>query len=364
MVDEVGANLAWVGNILVGDGADDSARRLANVGGGHHGAKGVRDVAHQRCVERAGDRQQLSLVTQFGESLGHTRYGVEIARDDRLLWRVVVGDVGFAVDFADCLFGELGGRRAGEHSTPTVAVDVENITAELHELRLLCPTYGPTYYMAGQMEKFVLGLDRGDDHIRRAYKLSPCDAAICFTAGSLDISDGRVLESVEKFKRYIKVGGRFRDAADIYIKQLNRPDLAVLIAADNAYNLNYVVHALISLEKKKDLSEVNREILSNALASAITLLETKCQKPDISASSLATLGYAYRQGNNVDLAIKYFRQAVDVQYDQTNWRLILARLLAETNEVGQAVHQARICLRLSPEMSGAKKLLAELNLLQ
>jgi len=50
-----------------------------------------------------------------------------------------------------------------------------------------------------------------------------------------------------------------------------------------------------------------------------------------------------------------------LKYDQVRWRLSLARLLAETGSVREALREARICLRLNPELSAAKGLIADLS---
>jgi hypothetical protein len=52
-----------------------------------------------------------------------------------------------------------------------------------------------------------------------------------------------------------------------------------------------------------------------------------------------------------------------LNYGQVQWRLALARLLAETNRIPEAIHEARICLRLRPEFKAAKRLIEKLSVL-
>jgi len=52
-----------------------------------------------------------------------------------------------------------------------------------------------------------------------------------------------------------------------------------------------------------------------------------------------------------------------VDYGQVSWRFTLARLLAETEQIGEAIHEARICLRLRPQFKAAEKLIADLSVL-
>ena len=60
-------------------------------------------------------------------------------------------------------------------------------------------------------------------------------------------------------------------------------------------------------------------------------------------------------------AIEYYRRALAHDYGQVYWRLALARTLAETGRVPEAMHEARVCLRLRPQLGSAKKLIAELS---
>ena len=60
-------------------------------------------------------------------------------------------------------------------------------------------------------------------------------------------------------------------------------------------------------------------------------------------------------------AIEYYRRALALEYGRVSWRLQLARLLAETGQVPEAVHEARICLRLRPQMRAARKLIEDLS---
>jgi hypothetical protein len=52
-----------------------------------------------------------------------------------------------------------------------------------------------------------------------------------------------------------------------------------------------------------------------------------------------------------------------LDYGQVHWRFALARLLAETDKIPEAIHEARICLRLQPQMNTAKKLIEDLSVL-
>lgn len=66
---------------------------------------------------------------------------------------------------------------------------------------------------------------------------------------------------------------------------------------------------------------------------------------------------------NNEAAIKHYRRALALDYGQVQWRFALARLLAETDRIPEAIHEARICLRLRPQFTAAERLIAELSVL-
>jgi len=234
---------------------------------------------------------------------------------------------------------------------------VPRIIDELHKARVLCPTFGATYCVVGQLEKFVLDDAGGAERIRKGFRLAPCDPTACFVAGLLDTEEQKIDDSFEKFSRAIELDGRlFEDVADVYINHVSRPDLAVAIAGDNAWRLSRVANALADMEEHQELAD-------KAQAKVKELLKTKCAEPDTPAWAFASLGNIYRRENDNKTALEYYQRALALDYGQVYWRFTLARLLAETDRIGEAIHEARICLRLRPQFKAAEKLIADLSIL-
>ena len=69
---------------------------------------------------------------------------------------------------------------------------------------------------------------------------------------------------------------------------------------------------------------------------------------------------AYRAWN-MDQAVQYLREAIRVNPGVPDYLINLARALAATGRVAQAVDQLGICLRLRPGMAEARGLLCELR---
>ncbi len=229
---------------------------------------------------------------------------------------------------------------------------VRNIVKELHKARVLCPTYGPPYTVAGQIEKYCLNIDSGGDRIRKGFCLAPCDPVACFVAGCLDISEGKSEQCIEKFQRAVQLDGNlFKEVANIYVKYLNRPYLALASASNNIGRLNYVAGILEDMQYH-DLAKQTLQEIQN-------LLEAECSKPGAPASAFAALANIYIKQQKNKAAIEYYRRALALNYSQVQWRLILARLLAETENIAEAIQQARICLRVRPQLKEAENLIAD-----
>jgi O-antigen ligase/tetratricopeptide (TPR) repeat protein len=239
---------------------------------------------------------------------------------------------------------------------PALAMEfTRRIVQELNNARLLCPTYGATCCVAGQIRRFILDDPGGAELIRKGFRLAPCDPTACFVAGFMDIEEKQFDASFEKFRRAIELNSElFGDVADIYINHIDRPDLALAIAGDDTGRLSYIANALADTEEHKDIVEKTR-------ARVIELLEAKCRQPDAPAWVFASLANIYSRQKDNDKAIEYYRRALALDYGQVYWRFNLARLLAETDRIPQGIHEARICLRLRPEFKAAEKLIADLS---
>jgi len=234
---------------------------------------------------------------------------------------------------------------------------IHRIVDELHKARLLCPTYGATYCVVGQLERFTLDDPKGAEYIRKGFQLAPCDPTTCFVAGLLDVEEKKIDSSFEKFKRAVELDrGFFQSAADIYINHMNRPDLAVALAGDDISRLSYVANALAETRE-------HAHVVERAQAQIVELLKKKCSGPDVNATALASLANIFRKGQDSEAAIEHYRRALYLEYGQVQWRYALARLLAETDRVPEAIHEARICLRLSPQFKAAEALIEELSVL-
>jgi tetratricopeptide (TPR) repeat protein len=238
-----------------------------------------------------------------------------------------------------------------------VMKSVRRIAQELHDARLLCPTYGATCSVVGQLEKFILDNPDGAERIRKGFRLAPSDPTACFVAGLLDAEQGKTQASYAKLSRAVQLDGRmFSDAVRLCIGHLDRPDLAVTLAGESTYRLSQVADVLVEMEEHEELAEKARE-------QVVALLKEKCSQPDAPAAAFASMASIYRREGDKEAAIEHYRRALALEYSQVQWRFNLAQLLAETDRIPEAIHEARIGLRLRPQFKAARKLIADLSVL-
>jgi tetratricopeptide (TPR) repeat protein len=230
------------------------------------------------------------------------------------------------------------------------------IVGELNQARKLCPVFGATYCFMGQLERLVLDEPKdGANHIESGYRLAPCDPTACFVAGALAAEQGDVDTAFARLQRAVRLDGKsFREAAHICVEQMDRPDLAVALAGDNTERLSHIANILSETGEHEALVEKARNRVAESLRS-------RCRQPNAPAWTFAALANICKAENNPGAAIEHYRRALALDYGQVHWRLALARLLADSGQVHEAIHQAKICLRLRPQFVVAKRLVEELS---
>jgi tetratricopeptide (TPR) repeat protein/O-antigen ligase len=244
------------------------------------------------------------------------------------------------------------------------------IADELLDARVVCPTFGATYCLAGEIEKFVLRDPNGADHIRQGYELAPCDPTACLAAARIDAEEGKVEEAFAKLTRAVQLDGRlFQQATQLCLRDLGRDDLAVQLAQEDPSRLAYVGSVLAASGGAVALSKTaqvptgsNPQLAEQAQAKAFEQLKEKCEQPDAPAHAHASLANLYQKRGDVDAAMRHYRRALMKDYAQVGWHHALAKLLAGQGRTEEAIHEARICLRLRPDYPPATNLIQQLSL--
>jgi tetratricopeptide (TPR) repeat protein len=140
----------------------------------------------------------------------------------------------------------------------------------------------------------------------------------------------------------------------LYIYHLSRPYRAIQIAGDDITRLSYVTNALLDMQYN--------DLATQTLQKIKDLLEARCSTSQAPASAFESLAQIYTRQNNNLAAIECYRRALEIDYSQVYWRLNLARLLAESRQIPEAIRETKICLRLRPELKAAEELLEQLSI--
>ncbi len=229
------------------------------------------------------------------------------------------------------------------------------IAIELSQARVLCPTFGATWSVLGQLESHVLHEGDGVCHIKTGYRLSPCDATACLLAAQLEADTNNTDSAFAMLKRALLLDGKlFSDIAVFCTTHMNRADFAVELAADSTHRLSCVANILTNSSEYGHLAQ-------EARSQIVKLLESKCEQDDAPAWAFASLASIYKRRTDNEAALEYYRRAVALDYGNIHWRLSLAELLADVGAVPEAIHEARICLRLRPQFATAKRLIEKLS---
>jgi len=252
-----------------------------------------------------------------------------------------------------------------------VLPQVRQIVKDLHAARPLCPTFGATYCLAGEIEKFVLRDPAGTGHIRTGYRLAPCDSTACLAAARCDAEEGRSEEAFQKLSRAVQLDGNlFPRAVALCIDDLGRGDLGLALAGEDSRRLAYVSNALAALDaaaprSAAPASPISTDTMSDlartAEKKAFEQLRQRCELSDAPASAHASLANHYYRQGDVEAAIRQYRRALMKDYDQVGWHYRLAQLLAEAGRVDDALREARICLRLRSDHDAARRLIEQLS---
>jgi tetratricopeptide (TPR) repeat protein len=242
--------------------------------------------------------------------------------------------------------------------TPQTLNFARRIVGEFEEAHRVCPTFGPSWCVEGQLESVVLKQPSGADHIRTGYMLAHCDPTACFLAASLDAREGKWDRAMEESRRSMALGWRASDFVDLYVRQVNRPDLALELGRGNP---DLMLEVATALEKRGDRGPLALQVRAEGTAAKKTALQTLCAGADAPPNALAGLAQIYLDELNYNAAADFYQRALVLDYQQVSWRLNLAHALARSGHTDQALHEAHVCLRLRPQMGEAEKLISQLS---
>jgi O-antigen ligase/tetratricopeptide (TPR) repeat protein len=237
---------------------------------------------------------------------------------------------------------------------PDVLPFVGQIADQLADVRRICPTFGPPYALEGQLRLFVLKQPDGAELIRKGVRLSSYDPPTCLVAGELAATEGKLKEAEALLARAVALQPAYFPAVvDIYLRKAKQPELAQRLAGNDYQRLEELASAYSAYPEYAELVEDTR-------AKAMARLRQRATASDANPYELAALARIEVSEGQAQPAIDLFRRALVQDYRQVEWRLELARALAAADQVEEAIHEVRICLRLRAQYAPAMQLLEEL----
>jgi tetratricopeptide (TPR) repeat protein len=235
--------------------------------------------------------------------------------------------------------------------------DALQVIDDLNAAREICPTFGPAYAVAGQIERLVLNLPVGSAHVHTAYSLAPAHPEVCLAAAQLAAAEGNFDDSLHKAQRCLALDpALLPQIVELYLHGVDRPDLAVAAVGQDRDWLFQLYDDL-----RDESQQSGRPNVTAAMADAREAIKSSCDRADAPAWTLAALGTLFREERDYPRAVESYRKALQEDYGQTDWRLCLANVLVEAGHNDDAIRQAEICLHLQPRMQGALKLIQDVN---
>jgi O-antigen ligase/tetratricopeptide (TPR) repeat protein len=234
------------------------------------------------------------------------------------------------------------------------------IVAELQTCRVLCPTFGPAYAQLGLLKRFELGDASGAAHIRLGYELAPNDPTANYADGLLAAQEGDWSRAVARFRQSVALGsGALEPILDLLIYEHGRPDVALEVARDRLDSVELLIAKLESAATTRP--ENVADVLQQARAEEKRLLLAAAQRGDADPPVIARAAQLRAADGRLDEAIQLYRRAITGMYEQPQWHLELARLLARSGRSDEAAREASVALRLHPGWPEARQLLKELE---
>jgi tetratricopeptide (TPR) repeat protein len=213
------------------------------------------------------------------------------------------------------------------------------VVAELLEGLRHCPTFGPSYSLAGQIRCKVLGDPRGAELIRTAWKLSRADPIANFEAAMLDADEGNWDSAMAKFRHAAELSSENLEAgADALVRRFHRFDLAMQLAGSNVPATRTIVAALQETGQTDDAAK--------AAARLAELIKSAAAPSNAPPAALVEAAQMAMQQHDYPAAAEYLHRALNLNLARADLHLDLARALAAQGLLQEAILEARAAEQL------------------
>jgi O-antigen ligase/tetratricopeptide (TPR) repeat protein len=228
------------------------------------------------------------------------------------------------------------------------------IAQDLFQTARLCPTYGPIYLLAGQLEKNILQKPQlGTTLIQTAQHLSHTDPAANFEAALLDAEQGRWEPAMTTWRHAAALDQRYLfEAVGVMTRDLHRPDMALQLAGQNVLAVRRIASILEQSQDTQAQATVNARLAE--------LIQLHAESPGATADELVDAARLESTRKQFADAVAYYKRALQVLPGRGDWHLELARAYAGDGKFDEALSEAQLAARLGA--GGAQALVLELRL--
>ncbi len=233
----------------------------------------------------------------------------------------------------------------------TVAA-AQRIIGELNEARTRAPTYGLVYTILGQIELNFLQRPIGYEHIQTGHMLSRNDAYAAFVAGEAETRRGNFEKAQANFREALLIDPwMVDDVIEVYLTDLNRPELAGDAVGDDFMRQTHLRDALRKQEQWKSLADQAEE-------RGFAALEAETKRPDAKAWKFAMVGTNHEAHQRYAEAERFYARALQAEPTNLDWRCRRAEMLRKLGRTREALEEARLALQQHPDSPQAKQMLS------
>jgi Flp pilus assembly protein TadD len=265
-------------------------------------------------------------------------------------------DVNLYIDAGYCLLAAADRATAAGERDALLDLAIESAV----QARDLCPVvWQPPLWLAENARRLSIGQSQLD-YVLTAQRLNPTNPEINFTAGVLLYEAGRYDEAWTSWHDHLVVTRRQLPR----IMELASAKLGVEQVIERVLPANLeLLSAAAAISQRGGRADEWRlylaavvQLAETQLASTGAARQSALRDPDLALQ----LGRAYRELGQPAEAIEAMQRAVRYRPTEVNWRVELARLLIDSDQLDEARRQVRTALDLEPEHRAGQQLRLEI----
>lgn len=234
----------------------------------------------------------------------------------------------------------------------TVQQSLPSALEQLVLARRACPLLPEAHIRLGEISSIAADPAADQVHLDRTKSLAPAHPDLLFRCGLLELQATRVEKACESWHACLL-------ASDRHLGE-------IMAMAGRQVSLWHLVHRILpeSPAKLIHLARTDRHVQAQPLLRDM-LLERADQLTDDPLlppdERFHAKGVICLMRDEYDEAISYLQRALEIRWDQDEWRYDLALALKRETRLDEAHEQARLCAQRSPDNPRYRTLLTEIH---